>query len=150
VLVSHWRVSGDIETVFDCLVGPEVARWWPEAYREVREVAPGNPDGIGRVFAILTRGRIPYALRWRLEVVEIRRPGHLVVRASGDLVGQGTWELRQNGTFVELTYTWRIEVTKRLMQWLTLILRPLFAANHQWVMGCGEAGLTRELARRRK
>jgi hypothetical protein len=145
VLVSHWHVPGDIETVFDHLIGPEVARWWPEAYREVREIAPGDAEGRGRVLDILTRGRIPYPLRWRLEVVEIRRPDHLVVQASGDLVGQGTWELRQNGSFVEMTYTWCVEVTRRWMRWLAPVLRPLFAANHHWVMRRGEIGLTREM-----
>lgn len=147
VLVSHWRVRGDIETVFDCLGSPEIARWWPEAYREVQEIAPGNPDGLGRVLAILTRGRIPYPLRWRLEVIEVRRPEHLVVQATGDLVGQGTWELRQSGTFADMTYTWRVAVTKPWMRWLTPVLRPLFAANHHWVMRRGEIGLAQELAR---
>ena len=148
-LVSRWRVRGDIETVFACLGSPEIARWWPEAYREVREIAPGDPDGRGRVLEVLTRGRIPYSLRWRLEVLEVRRPTRIVVRASGDLVGQGAWELRQDGAFVELAYTWRVEATKPWMRRLAPALRPLFAASHHWVMRRGEVGLARELERLR-
>ncbi|QRM35371.1 hypothetical protein [Microvirga sp. VF16] len=147
VLVSHWRVPGDIGAAFGCLGDPEIARWWPEAYREVREIFPGDAEGCGRVLDILTRSRIPYPIRWRLEVIEVRRPEHLVVRASGDLAGEGVWELRQRGAFVAMTYTWCVEVTKPWMQWLTPVLRPFFAANHHWVMRRGEIGLTRELAR---
>jgi hypothetical protein len=144
-LVSHWRVPGDIEAVFECLRGPQIARWWPEAYREVHEISPGGADGCGLVLDILTRGRIPYALRWRLQVVEIHRPKRVAIRASGDLVGSGLWELRQNGPAVEMTYTWRVEAAKPWMRRLAPVLRPLFAANHRWVMRRGEIGLRREL-----
>jgi hypothetical protein len=142
-------VRGDVETVFACLGSPDVARWWPDAYREAREIAPGDPDGRGRVLDILTRGRISYPLRWRLQVVEARRPSRIVVRASGDLVGQGAWVLRQDGAFVEMAYTWRVAATKAWIRRLAPALRPLFAANHPWVMRRGEAGLAQELERLR-
>jgi hypothetical protein len=149
-LVSHWRVPGDIETVFECLAGTQIARWWPEAYREVHEVSLGDPDGRGRVLDVLTQGLILYAIRWRLEILDVHRPDRIAVRASGDLTGEGVWELRQNKELVEARYRWCVEVTKPWMRWLAPILHPLFAANHHWVMRRSEVGLRLELGRLHK
>jgi uncharacterized protein YndB with AHSA1/START domain len=148
-LISHWRVPGRIDTVFDALSDHAgIARWWPELYAEVREVAPGGPDGAGRVLDVVSRGRLPYRLRWRLRVRDVRRPERIEIEASGDLIGVGVWTLRQDGGEADLTYDWRVSVGKPWLRRLRPLLRPLLAANHDWVMARGLDGLRRELAGR--
>jgi hypothetical protein len=50
---------------------------------------------------------------------------------------------------VDITYDWRIQAQKPLLRKLSLLLRPVFEANHRWAMAQGEESLRLELARRR-
>lgn len=148
-LTTVWLVPGRIEDVFEVLTdGPNMVRWWPEAYHRVLELEPGDERGIGRKIEIVTRGRLPYELTWQMVITEIDPPTRIKLRASGELAGIGEWTLRQLGGNVELTYVWRVGAEKRWMQALEGLLKPVFAWNHQWVMKRGEEGLRQELARR--
>jgi hypothetical protein len=148
--VSHWRVRGAREEVFGILedVG-SFPRWWPQVYLEATKVEKGDERGIGRVWALWTRGRLPYTLRWNSRLVETRRPDGFTVAATGDFVGQGTWTLTQDGDHVDVRFDWRIRADKPLLRYLSFVMKPLFAANHRWAMARGEESLRRELDARR-
>jgi uncharacterized protein YndB with AHSA1/START domain len=148
-IVSHWRVPGPIDRVYDVLSdSPSLPRWWPEAYRRVHEVAPGDAAGRGRMLDITTKGALPYEIVWRLEILDTERPRLIRVGASGELVGFGEWRLAEAGDAVMLTYTWRVRAERPMLRRLEFLLKPVFTLNHNWVMRKGEAGLKRELARR--
>jgi uncharacterized protein YndB with AHSA1/START domain len=148
-LVSHWRVPGRIDKVYDVLSDQaELPRWWPQVYTRVREIAPGDDSGRGRTLAIVTRGALPYDLTWQFTVLETERPRLIRLKASGELAGFGEWQLAEEGDEVALTYTWRIRAGKPWMQRLEFLLKPLFRMNHNYVMRQGEEGMKRELARR--
>ena len=90
-LLTHWRVAATIDEVAAILADPlHFPDWWPEVYLGVRELAPGAADGTGRTVAVVTRGRLPYTLRWQGRVVESRRPHGWTVEATGDLTGRNT------------------------------------------------------------
>src|ERR1700704_2274790 len=73
--VTAWRVEATVEEVSAILGDPlALVRWWPSVYLDVREIEPGSADGTGRVVELLTKGRLPYRLRWRFRVTESRRP----------------------------------------------------------------------------
>ena len=150
VIVSHWRVAGELRHVFDVLTdAPSLPRWWPAAYTHVREIAKGDAKtGIGNTSEIVTRGFLPYDVNWRLEVIDTDAPTRIDVKASGDLSGFGAWRLSQEGGDVALTYTWRVRVNKPWMQRVEFLLKPFFTINHKFVMRQGEAGLRVELKRR--
>ena len=148
-IVSHWRVPGRIDDVYAVLTdAPGLPRWWPEAYSEVREIAPGDETGRGRVSAIVTRGFLPYAVRWQITVTEARRPDLIRIDAAGDVEGVGEWRLRQDDGAVALAYDWRVRVGKPWMRRFERLLKPLFVWNHDYVMRRGEKGLAAELGRR--
>jgi uncharacterized protein YndB with AHSA1/START domain len=148
-IVSHWRVPGPIERVFELLSdGEALPRWWPQAYHRVREIATGEADGRGRVLEITTKGALPYELTWRLEILETTRPRLIRLRASGELVGFGEWQLSEAANEVTLAYTWRVRAEHPILRRLELLLKPIFALNHNWVMRKGEEGLKRALAQR--
>jgi hypothetical protein len=148
-IVSHWHAPGRIEDAYAVLTdGASLPRWWPQAYASVRQVAPGDAEGVGRIADIVTRGALPYDLKWRLEITEAKRPTMIRLKASGQLLGLGEWQLRQAGETVELAYTWRVRVDKPWMQRLEFLLKPLFALNHNWVMRKGEEGFKGEMRRR--
>jgi hypothetical protein len=148
--VTRWRVEGTCGEVADVLGDPAAfPRWWPSVYLEVTELEPAGPGGTGRRVRLLTKGWLPYTLRWELVVVESRYPNGFTIAAAGDFEGAGVWTFTQDGPFVNAEFDWRIQAGKPLIRRLTFLLRPAFEANHRWAMAQGEESLRLELARRR-
>ena len=98
---------------------------------------------------VVTKGWLPYTLRWTLRITETMTDRGFALAASGDLEGTGRWTFAQDGPETVITYDWRVVATKPLLARLSWLLRPAFAANHRWAMDRGEESLRLELRRRR-
>jgi uncharacterized protein YndB with AHSA1/START domain len=129
--------------IFDAERWPE---WWPGVERVVK-VREGDESGVGTVYENLWRSRIPYAVEFEAETVAVRQPHLIEVAARGKLEGTGRWRLFQGGG-VAVTYEWNVRTTRRWMNALSPVARPLFAANHDYVMRRGGEGLARLLGAR--
>ena len=148
--ISKWKVEGTCGEVADILGDTlSLTRWWPSVYLDVRELEPPDSRGVGRRVALITKGWLPYTLRWEFQVVESRYPHGFTIAASGDFDGRGAWVFEQAGPLVEITYDWRLSAEKPLLKSLSFALKPLFEANHRWAMARGEESLKLELLRRR-
>jgi hypothetical protein len=148
--ISRWRIEGTCGEVADILGDAlSLSRWWRSVYLDVIELRPPDARGLGRRVALHTRGWLPYTLRWEFEIVESRYPHGYTLVATGDFDGRGTWTFEQDGAFVNITFDWRIRAEKPMLQRLSFLMKPLFAANHRWAMAQGEESLKLELARRR-
>jgi hypothetical protein len=123
-------------------------RWWPDVYLKVEELAHGDARGIGKHVRLLTKGRLPYRLRWEFVVTESRKPHGFTLQATGDFVGRGIWTFEQQGTTVLATYDWKIVAEKGLLKRFSAIFKPVFSWNHHWAMARGDESLRRELQRR--
>lgn len=146
---THWRVESTTKEVTDILSNaPDLARWWPSVYLEVKELAPGGPSGVGKEISLYTKGWLPYTLRWQFRVTDVS-PSGFALEATGDFVGRGEWTFRQEGSTVAITYDWRVQADKPLLRTLSFVMKPIFSANHHWAMRMGEESLKLELARRR-
>lgn len=97
----------------------------------------------------MTRGKLPYRLRWDARIVETRRPHGFTIEATGDFVGRGIWSFNERAESLEITFDWRLRAEKSLLKSLSFLFKPLFSWNHRWAMARGEEGLRNELARRR-
>ena len=149
--VTHWHVPGTCEQVASILADTEdLPRWWPTVYLDARELAAGDSLGIGKKVSLLTKGWLPYRLRWQFVVTESDPPHGFALVAQGDLVGRGIWTLKQSGSAVEIVYDWTIQAEKPLLKYLSFIMKPIFSANHRWAMARGEESLRAELKRRRQ
>ena len=148
--LTVWRVPGTIAEVRDVL-GDATAlpRWWPSVYLAVRPVHEGGPDAVGREVDLHTKGWLPYTLGWTLRITEPMTDQGFALEATGDLVGFGRWTFAQDGPEVVVTYDWRVRAAKPLLQRLSWLLKPGFAANHRWAMARGEESLRLEVRRRR-
>jgi len=147
--ISQWRVEGAIQEVFEILFNARGrVRWWSDVFLDVQLVEPGDERSVGQVVRLLTKGRLPYTLRWQYRVVESRDPHGFTIEAQGDFVGRGVWSLEQDGQHVNVIYDWQIRVDKPLIRYLSFLFKPFFAANHRWAMKKGEESLHLELARR--
>ncbi len=148
-LVTHWRVLGTVEEVTEVLRrGADLPRWWPAVYLDVRELDPGDENGLGAVIDLHSKGWLPYTIRWRSRAVEVRHPWGFTIEATGDFVGNGVWTFEQDGDWVNVTYDWRIRTTSPLLRYGAVLFKPLYEWNHRWAMKKGEESLKLELARR--
>ena len=146
--ITVWRVESTIDEVSTILGdAPELVRWWPSVYLEVKMLEPGDERGLGKVVDLYTKGWLPYTLRWSFRVTEIRDDGFTLV-ARGDFDGRGIWTFEQDGAWVNITYDWKIKAEKPLLRYFSFIMKPLFSANHRWAMAKGEESLKLEIARR--
>lgn len=147
--VTHWRVPGTVLEVHDILAEAlDLPRWWPSVYLDVAELTHGDDDtGIGREFALYTKGWLPYGLRWSFRVTD-SRPDGFGLEAWGDFVGRGEWSFVQDGPFVDITYDWQVRADKPLLRRFSRLFKPVFAANHHWAMARGQESLLLELRRR--
>ena len=145
-----WTVEGTIDEVADILTDAlRLPEWWDEVYLGTKIISPGDGDGIGRQVAVHSKGRLPYELDWVATLVESDVPTRWLIAASGDLTGWGEWKLTQNRPFVEARCDWHVTADKPILRLLSPLLAPVFAWNHRLAMAKGEAGLRRELVRRR-
>lgn len=146
--ISRWRVRCTVAQAAEILGEPlKLPRWWPAVYLDVRELRPGDQNGVGRDVDLWTKGWLPYTLRWQFTVTEVR-PDGFSLRARGDFDGRGIWSFAQAGDCVDITYDWKLVAGKPLLRRLSWLLKPVFAANHRWAMAKGEESLRLELARR--
>lgn len=148
--VTRWRVAATCAEVSD-IIGDAAAlpRYWPSVYLEAKVLESGDAKGIGKEVDLFTKGWLPYTLRWRFRVTECREPHGFSLEAIGDFVGRGVWTFRQDGPQVDVEYDWRIRADKPLLRYLSLVMKPIFEANHRWAMDRGLESLELELRRRR-
>jgi hypothetical protein len=147
--ITHWRLEGTREEISDVLNdATDLVRWWPAVYLGVKRIRPGDSSGVGGEFDLFTKGWLPYTIRWQFRVTESRYPQGFTIEARGDFDGRGIWTIEQDGSFVDVTYDWKIRADKPLLRSLSPILKPIFKANHLWAMRRGEESLRLELARR--
>jgi hypothetical protein len=148
--VTRWEIPGtckDVSGVLDDRL--DLPRWWPMVYLKVDLLRPPDAQGLGRRVRLVTKGRLPYRIRWEFEVVESRHPHGFTIAANGDFDGRGVWTFEQRGAVVDVTFDWRIRAEKPLLRYLSFLFKPIFEANHRWAMAQGEICLKHELARRR-
>ena len=143
--LSTWLLAAPRETTWDTLAD---VTSWPEWWRGVVRVAeldPGDGVRVGSRYRIAWRSRLPFSIEFEFEVERVERPGLMVGRATGELEGRGCWRLFEHDGVTAVTYEWDVAATKRWMNLVAPVARPVFAWNHDWVMARGGEGLARRL-----
>jgi len=147
--ITRWRVKSTPEEITEILGnGQDLARWWPSVYLGVKQIKPGDKNGVGAVVDLYTKGWLPYTLRWQFRITEARHPYGFTLEATGDFVGRGIWTYEPDGEWVNIVYDWKIRADKPLLHRLAPFFRWLMISNHRWAMQKGEESLKLELARR--
>lgn len=139
--LTTWLVAAPIEPVWEVIHAIE--RWpeWWRGVQSVTELVHGDGDGEGSVYRHVWRSRVPYAVRFDSTVEEVLRPNVIVARAVGELTGTGTFRLFESPLGTAVTYDWRVHTTRRWMNAIAPVARPVFAWNHHAVMNQGGVGL---------
>ena len=147
--LTTWSISAPQPLIYEILKnGADYPRWWPDVYLEANLHPSGRPDGIGDRVVLLTKGRLPYKLRWTAISEEFEPPSKIGIRAEGDFVGSGVWRLKEREGITHITFDWRLRADKPLLRWLSPLLKPLFKWNHHWAMSTGLTRLKLEAQKR--
>jgi hypothetical protein len=154
--ITDWRIAATPQEITDVLSDAAgLARWWPSVYLTVKVTEPGGDDGVGQVVELWTKGFLPYTLRWRFRITRSDPPHGFELEALGDFDGRGIWTLTPEteppdpaGPKTVVTYDWLVIAQKGILKRLSVVMKPVFAANHRWAMARGEESLALELAGR--
>lgn len=139
---TRWDVPAPREVLYEILRdGKDFPRWWPEVYLNAKTLEDER-------VALLTRGWLPYRLRWTAEVRRQVPPETIEISATGDFVGSGVWHLDAAGDVTHIRFDWQIRADKPLLRWFSPVFKPLFKWNHQWAMSTGLRRLKAEASRR--
>jgi uncharacterized protein YndB with AHSA1/START domain len=146
--LTTWCLAAPIEPIWDALHDSE--RWplWWRGVERVVEIEPGAEDGTGQLARYTWRSRLPYELTFEMRSTRLERPHLLEGEASGELAGTGRWRLFEADGATAVLYEWDVSTTRRWMNLLAPIARPIFAWNHDHVMRNGGEGLARLLGAR--
>jgi hypothetical protein len=144
--LDKWIIPAPIEVVFEELLhGEEYPKWWSEAWKRVTQIGDIKTATVGAKSEVIAGGFLPYTITLELEIKRIEKPYLIEVVSRGDLEGTGTWRLYAGKDGTAVTYEWRVRADKPLIRFFSPILKPLFKANHNWVMQHGEKALIRKL-----
>jgi len=139
LFVDEWDVAAPPEAVFDALAD---ARTYPEWWRPVYiGVEADGPPALGKVSRQHFKGRLPYHLNTRSEIVRYEPPRVVEGDVDGDLRGKGTWTLTPIPGGTHVRFDWRVHADRKLLRMLTPVLRPLFRWNHNWAIARAMEGL---------
>ena len=124
---------------------------WPEWWRGVQRVSEldgGDGRRVGSRYRIAWRSRVPYELEFDFVVRRVDEPCCMAGEAIGDLTGSGTWRLFEQNGITAVVYDWDVTTSKRWMNLISPLARPVFEYNHDVVMRWGGEGLARRLGTR--
>jgi uncharacterized protein YndB with AHSA1/START domain len=146
--LTTWLIESSRDDVWEILNDPlSWPDWWRGVVR-VSELDGGDERRVGSRYRIAWRSRVPYELEFDFTVRSLQTCHRMEGEAEGDLEGTGSWRLFEDGGVTAVVYDWKVASTKRWMNLLGPVGRPVFEYNHDAVMRWGGEGLARRLGAR--
>ncbi len=144
-LVSEWRLAAPLDRVWAEIAAPEDWPQWWRAVKRVEVVKQGDASGIGAVRRFTWATALPYAVSFDMTATRVEPKHVLEGEARGELNGVGLWTITPDGSGTHVRYDWRVELSLPWQRALAPVLRPVFAWNHNVVMGWGETDIKKRL-----
>lgn len=143
--VTIWRFQSPPEPVWEMIYHSD--RWpeWWKGVERVERVRAGGENDIGSIYRYTWKSKLPYRLTFEMQLTKVEPMRIIEGTALGELSGTGRWQLSFADGITTARYDWQVETTKRWMNLLTPLARPLFKWNHNVVMRWGAEGLAKQL-----
>lgn len=150
--VEHWIIPDfPPEAVWEVLADARLLpEWWRGVYLAAEPLEDYPEPVVGAKARVRARGFLPYTLSFLLEATAMERNRVVEVTAHGDFEGIWRATLSPEGAGTRVDIDWRVVAQKPIIRWLSPLLKPLFAANHNWTTPRGEAGLRAYLEMQRR
>ena len=146
--LTTWLLEADRERVWDAIYESER---WPEWWRGVEEaekLVEGDERGIGQRGRYVWKAKLPYRVEFEIVTTRVERPHLLEGDADGELAGVGRWRLFEHDGVTAVVYEWNVRTTRWWMNLLAPVAKPVFQANHDYVMRNGGEGIAKLLGAR--
>lgn len=147
-LTTLWQLDAPLDAVWDAITHPETwPDWWSGAECVVA-LDHGDPSGVGARQRYTWKSVLPYRLTFVSRVTRVEHQRLLEGFVEGELEGVGRWHFdRENGLTI-VRYEWKVRTTRRWMNLLAPLAKPLFRWNHDALMRKGGIGLARHMRTR--
>ena len=146
--LTTWCLDAPVERVWDAVYDTERwPEWWSGVERAFK-VRDGDEDGVGCVWRLAWRSRLPYTLEFDSVTTRVARPFAIEGLARGELNGEGRWRFYEGGEGTAAVYEWNVRTARPWMIALAPVARPFFEWNHDVIMRRGAEGLARLLGAR--
>ena len=143
---THWQIEAPIKLVWDAIYNSiEWPNWW-KGVQSVEELKKGDINGLNGDRRYIWKSVLPYSLVFNMRLIEKEEPRRLKGIAFGELEGMGEWHLSVQNGITDVIYNWDVVTTKKWMNSLAFILKPIFKLNHNVVMHWGALGLAKKLS----
>jgi uncharacterized protein YndB with AHSA1/START domain len=139
--VTTWLLDCERERVWEAIYDQRAWPSWWRGVESVVELNPGDEIGVGAHSRLTWRSKLPYDLLFEALTHTVERPHLIEADVSGELEGSGRWRLFEQDGVTAAIYEWNVRTTKRWMNALAPIARPVFKRNHDWVMHNGATGI---------
>jgi uncharacterized protein YndB with AHSA1/START domain len=146
--LTTYQIEAPIQQVWQAFRDFDRYPTWSKGIFHAQQLKLGHADDVGDKIRYKVKGRLPFTLAFDATLTQVDPPRVLELQARGDLEGVGRWTLSQDGTITTAQYTWDVRSTKRWMNLLAPLARPLFEWNHDGVMRDAGHGLARYLGAR--
>jgi hypothetical protein len=144
--VTEWQFPYQLVPVWDLVYHMDQWPAWWKYVKRVEKIREGNPDEIGSVRKITWSTALPYSITFDSELTHLELHRRIEGKASGDLTGTGIWTFSSNNQGTLVRYEWSVMTTRKWMQLLDPLLRPIFAWNHDKVMAAGYEGIVQKMS----
>ena len=143
--ITHWQIEAPLASVWDAIYNSmDWPNWW-KGVNSVVEIKKNDSSGVNGVRHYVWKSVLPYQLAFDMKLIEKEDMVRLKGVAFGELDGMGEWHFQIIDGFVDIIYNWEVITTKKWMNSLAFILKPLFKLNHNVVMHWGAEGLAKKV-----
>ena len=146
--LTTWLLEADRERVWEAVYDSDSWPEWWKGVEETERLADGDENGIGQRGRYVWKAKLPYRVEFFIETTRVERPFLLEGDATGELAGVGRWRFFEHGGVTAAVYEWNVSTTRWWMNLLAPLARPVFAANHDYVMRNGGEGIANLLGAR--
>lgn len=144
-LTTLWQFDAPLELVWDAIFHSETWPVWWQGAECIVTLEQGDASGLGARQRYTWKSVLPYRLTFVTRVTRIEPLRLLEGRVEGDLEGVGRWRFGQDHGLTTVRYEWQVRTTRRWMNLLAPLAKPLFRWNHDAIMRAGSIGLARHL-----
>lgn len=143
---TEWQFEAPVEAVWEVIYAMDQ---WPEWWKYVKKVEyikTGVDGDVGSIRRIKWGTALPYSLTFDSELLAVDPYKRMEGRVFGELEGRGLWTFTSRDHMTYVRYDWKVNTTKKWMNLLAPIARPLFNWNHDLVMKAGYEGLKKKIS----